>query len=118
VAQCNIFVWALPLTGCLKQLKIKSGVRQQKERGGQQMPDTRKWLIALRNNKKGIDGSPYTQQNVADEAGIDRSFYTQIENGQRSPSVKTAKKIAKVLEFNWTLFFAEDHGVKQQQKTG
>ncbi|MCL2575512.1 MAG: helix-turn-helix transcriptional regulator [Defluviitaleaceae bacterium] len=28
-----------------------------------------------------------------------------IENGQRQPSISTAKKIAQTLDFDWKLFF-------------
>jgi putative transcriptional regulator len=31
-----------------------------------------------------------------------------IENGERIPSVGTAKKIAEILNFDWTLFFEEE----------
>jgi putative transcriptional regulator len=63
----------------------------------------RTWLAGYRGSR--------THQEIADEAGIDRSFYTQIESGIRNPSVPTAKKIAKVLGFNWTLFFDLEGGV-------
>jgi DNA-binding XRE family transcriptional regulator len=39
-----------------------------------------------------------TQAQVADAAGISRSFYTNIENGIKTPSFKTAQKIAVVLK--------------------
>ena len=45
-----------------------------------------------------------TQEQLAEIVGVDRSTITKIENGGRT-SVKTAKKIAKVLGFEWTLFF-------------
>lgn len=45
-----------------------------------------------------------TQVVVADEAEISRSYYTNIENGNKTPSVNTAKSIAKVLHFQWELF--------------
>jgi transcriptional regulator with XRE-family HTH domain len=45
-----------------------------------------------------------TQEKVAELAGIERSYYTKIENGTK-PSVKVAKRIASVLRFEWTLFF-------------
>jgi len=61
------------------------------------LPIKRTWLEKIRGEM--------THQEVADMAGIDRSFYTQIENGTRSPSVETAKKIASALQFEWTLFF-------------
>lgn len=66
----------------------------------------RLWLIKLRDNR--------TQEDVAGEAGIARSYYTQIETGERTPSVVIAKKVAAVLGFNWTLFFESECG--QQQK--
>ena len=49
----------------------------------------------------------YSQQNVADLVGIDRSYYTKIELGL-VPSVKVAKSIGKHLGINWTIFFNEN----------
>nr|WP_138753648.1 helix-turn-helix transcriptional regulator [Paenibacillus sinopodophylli] len=57
----------------------------------------RNWLTELRGNE--------SQEVVADRAGVSRSNYTNIENGLRSPSVDTAKKIAGALNFEWTRFF-------------
>lgn len=70
----------------------------------------RKWLVDVR----GI----LTHQEVATRAKISRSTYSHIENGLRNPSVKTAKKIAKALGFNWTLFFNEKCGDKPLKPTG
>ena len=47
-----------------------------------------------------------TMSQVAEETGISLSFYCQIENKNRKPSVDVAKKIASVLDFDWTLLFA------------
>lgn len=47
-----------------------------------------------------------TQQQVADAAGIKQPSYANIERG-RQPSVKVAKAIAEVLNFDWTLFYEE-----------
>ncbi|MBQ1281475.1 MAG: helix-turn-helix transcriptional regulator [Oscillospiraceae bacterium] len=49
-----------------------------------------------------------TIREVGDRAGISESFYCMIENGERRPSVETAKKIASVLGFDWTLFYPDD----------
>lgn len=49
-----------------------------------------------------------TQEEVSERIGITRSSYTNIENGERRPSVETAKKIAAVLGFDWTLFFPDE----------
>jgi len=46
----------------------------------------------------------YSQQDVAEKVGIDRSYYTKIENGL-TPSVKVAKAIGYHLGFDWTIFF-------------
>jgi putative transcriptional regulator len=48
-----------------------------------------------------------TQQNVADKAKIARSTYAMIESGERNATVSNAKKISKVLGFNWTIFFED-----------
>ncbi|MDD4590122.1 MAG: helix-turn-helix transcriptional regulator [Parabacteroides sp.] len=63
---------------------------------------SRKWLLLIRKNKN------LTQQQVACMANIKRTHYTQIETGSRNPSVKVAKCIADVLEFDWTLFFKNE----------
>jgi len=44
-------------------------------------------------------------REVAQQCGIDEFAYCMIEHGKRTPSVKTAKKIAEVLGFDWTKFF-------------
>ena len=46
-----------------------------------------------------------TMREVAQQCGIKVSTYCLIEHGKRTPSVKTAKKIAEVLGFDWTAFF-------------
>ncbi|MBT9282087.1 MAG: helix-turn-helix transcriptional regulator [Hydrogenibacillus schlegelii] len=72
----------------------------------------RDWLVELRK-QKGM-----TQEEVAKKVKINRSFYTQIENGTRNPSVDTAQKIAGLLSFDWTLFFeASSHKERQSPQT-
>ena len=56
-----------------------------------------------------------TQDDVAKEVGIDRSYYSKIENGLK-PSVKTAKSLGRVLGFEWTIFF-EENCAKTKQTT-
>lgn len=62
----------------------------------------RKWLKKVRN-EKGL-----TQQDVADSGGFARTYYTMVEQGKRTPSVDVAKSIAKVLGFEWTIFFDDE----------
>lgn len=60
----------------------------------------RVWLIGYREIK-GL-----TQEQVAELSDIKRPYYTMIELGKRTPSVNVSKRIAAVLGFEWTLFFA------------
>jgi len=46
-----------------------------------------------------------TQEALAEIVGVDRTTITKIENETSKPSVETAKKISKVLGFDWTQFF-------------
>ncbi len=48
-----------------------------------------------------------TQKEIAELTGITQQMYSNIENGKRRPSVAVAKKIAEVLNFDWTLFFKD-----------
>lgn len=64
-------------------------------------PNYREWLASARERLN------YTQEQVATESGIARTTYASIENGDRNPSVPKAKKIAAVLNVDWTLFFEE-----------
>lgn len=58
-------------------------------------------LLSKRQAKK------MTQLEIARKVGITESFYCFIENKKKRPSVETAKKIAKVLDFDWTEFFED-----------
>lgn len=49
----------------------------------------------------------YTQEALAESIGKTRTLITNIENGVSKPSVVTAKEIAKILDFNWFLFFED-----------
>ncbi|MGG5181361.1 helix-turn-helix transcriptional regulator [Bacillus sp. MM09(2025)] len=62
----------------------------------------RDWLKLARESKSLV------QQDVANLVGIERPYYTMIEIGSRKPSVKIAKKLAEVLEIDWTLFFDDN----------
>ena len=48
-----------------------------------------------------------TQQELANLININRAYLSKIENNQRTPSVKIAKRIAYELDFDWTLFFKD-----------
>ncbi|WP_301171077.1 helix-turn-helix transcriptional regulator [Brevibacillus nitrificans] len=61
----------------------------------------RSWLIAKRNQLG------FTQEEVASKAEIARTTYAMIEQENRTPSVNVAKRIAKVLGLDWTVFFEQ-----------
>lgn len=78
--------------------------------GGDSME--RNWLRRIRLNQR------MSQKELSDKAKINRSFYTQIENGKRNPSPYTAQRIARVLGIPWTFFFTIECGVSQQNAEG
>lgn len=57
-----------------------------------------------------------SHEQVSNMVGIERSYYTKIENGLR-PSVKVAQAIGKVLGIDWTIFFVESGAKNAQIKT-
>lgn len=59
----------------------------------------REWLIEMRNKKEA------TQEEIATLCGISRQYYGFVESGERNVPVKTAKKIAEVLDFDWQKFY-------------
>ncbi|MEC0310141.1 helix-turn-helix transcriptional regulator [Paenibacillus lautus] len=62
----------------------------------------RDWLTKFRTK------SAMTHDDVASMVGVSRQYYGMIESGVRNPSVELAKRIAKILKFNWTLFFVDE----------
>lgn len=56
-------------------------------------------LKELRNSKK------MSQEELANQCGVIRQTISNIECGLSKPSVELAKKIGKILGFDWTLFF-------------
>ncbi len=58
-------------------------------------------LIEARRKKR------LTQSELASLTGINQAAYSNIENGKRVPSVKLAKRIATILEIDWTLLFKD-----------
>lgn len=60
------------------------------------------WLKDIRQ-VKGVK-----QEEVAASANISRSYYANIERGDKTPSVTVAKRIATFLKFDWTKFFVQE----------
>lgn len=63
------------------------------------------WLEEIRRSHQ------MTQEDVASRAGIKRNYYSMIASGDRKPSVRIAKRIADVLDFDWTFFFDDQSHV-------
>lgn len=68
----------------------------------------RHWL------KKAREIAELTHEQVADAADISRSYYTNIENDTKTPSVKAAKSISAVLNIPWENFFNDKCYLKEQ----
>lgn len=49
-----------------------------------------------------------TQSEVAENVGISRVYYNQIENGERNPSGTVAYKLANFYDIEMAYFFNQD----------
>ena len=58
-----------------------------------------------------------SQEDLAEEVGLTQVMVSYIENGTRRPSVETAKRIAKVLNIDWTEFFNDEGDRKTATNT-
>ena len=46
-----------------------------------------------------------TQEQLANECGVQRTTITMIELGENKPSVELAKKLGEIFEVDWKGFF-------------
>ncbi|HBP38661.1 MAG TPA: transcriptional regulator [Clostridiales bacterium] len=69
----------------------------------------RKWLVDRRKNRG------MTQMDIAAKAGISRAYYTQLETGQRDPSIKVAIRLAEILDLEWTWFYEKHMTSRSEQ---
>lgn len=67
------------------------------------------WLREKRNEKN------LKQEQIAAAVGIERAYYSLIENGKRMPSVKVAKGIADYMNFDWTMFYNFDNLLRKEE---
>lgn len=56
-----------------------------------------------------------SQEQLAFDAGVDRSYLGGIERGEENPSVDTLEKIARILSIELLEFFLPMNGAGQQQ---
>lgn len=70
----------------------------------------RHWLKQMRLAKG------FTQSQVAQLSGISRSYYADIERGTANAGGQAAKRIADVLGFEMSLFFANERRETRQKQ--
>ena len=70
--------------------------------------EKRDWLTKMRQERK-LD-----QKSMAELIGSSQQFYSYVESGKRRPSPEIAIKIAKVLDFDWTIFYKPVKKIKIQ----
>ncbi|ATW28420.1 hypothetical protein DCMF_06935 [Candidatus Formimonas warabiya] len=76
----------------------------------------RKRLVELRKQKGKELGIRLTQEKVAAQLNISRSFYNMIETGDRNPPLLLAKKIADFFEVGVEEIFFHDEGSLSKEK--
>lgn len=68
----------------------------------------REWLRSKRTKAN------FSQSKLSRIVKISQNHYSNIESGNRTPSVSIAKRIAEILDFDWTLFY-EDSGQEKSK---
>jgi transcriptional regulator with XRE-family HTH domain len=60
------------------------------------------------------------QQQLGDKVGVDRSYISQIERGEKVPSTDTLRKIARVLGVKTSQFidYMDDEAINKDQNSG
>jgi transcriptional regulator with XRE-family HTH domain len=72
----------------------------------------------IRNVRKERKRAGFTQEKMAEEAGIAHKYYNGIELGYRLPSFETIENIAKALRISaYRLFLDADTGKEMPQTT-
>ena len=61
---------------------------------------------------------PVTQEELSEQANLSQNFISQLENGQKSPSIETLLKIAHVLEIPFHELFIENSSVSPDSNNG
>ena len=60
--------------------------------------------LKLARMKKGLN-----QKELADLLGVHPALISQYEHNKRRPGIKTAKKLANILDVSWTEFYEDDN---------
>lgn len=70
--------------------------------------EKREWLIKARNDLG------MSQLDIAKELEITQQAILNWENGLRTPKPKLARKLAKILNFDWTKFYEDSQEAKEE----
>jgi hypothetical protein len=62
---------------------------------------------AARAVEEGLAKRNLNKSQASQILGVDRSYFTYIINGKKTPSPEMAKRIGLLLNFDWTLFYAD-----------
>ncbi|MBQ8331088.1 MAG: helix-turn-helix transcriptional regulator [Clostridia bacterium] len=62
------------------------------------------------------EGRGYSQETFSKAVGISRSHYSQIETGDKAPSLKLALAIKRVLDYSGDDIFFDHRGRETGQK--
>lgn len=57
-----------------------------------------------------------TLKKLSEEAGISESYLSMIENKERTPSIRVAKKLSDILGINWTDFYEEEPDQSEHER--
>lgn len=68
----------------------------------------REWLRSKRTKAN------FSQSKLSRIVKISQNHYSNIESGNRTPSVSIAKRIAEILDFDWTLFYEDSEQEKSR----
>ena len=58
----------------------------------------------------GLEERKLNKNQAAQILGVDRSYFTYLVNGKKTPSPDMAKRIGLLLGFDWRLFYADGTG--------
>lgn len=60
--------------------------------------------------ENGLEERKLNKNQAAQILGVDRSYFTYLVSGKKTPSPDMAKRIALLLGFDWRVFYADGNG--------
>ncbi|MBD2528210.1 helix-turn-helix transcriptional regulator [Nostoc flagelliforme FACHB-838] len=68
---------------------------------------------AIRRRRRELD---YSQEELAEKAGLHRNYISSIETGTRNPSLKNIEKLAKAMNISISALFI-NYGIEAEHKS-